>query len=263
MVLGGDIDMKIGICTSLDNIEKVAQIGFDYIELAVTEIAGLDSGEFSTAIHKIENSGIACEALNVLFPGNIRLTGQEVDVGKIKEYLDSAFNRVSQLGAKIVVFGSGGPRKIPEGWDKEKAWEQLKDVAKITGDIAGKYDITIAMEPLNKGETNILNSVSEGYRFVQEVDHPNVKLLADFYHMRKESENLSVLKSVASQLVHLHIAEGRDRTYPKDPSEDSYEEFFNILKQVGYDGRCSIEGRTSNIEEDGPIALNLLRKLTE
>src|SRR5690606_25425504 len=134
---------------------------------------------------------------------NIRLTGQEVDVGKIKEYLDGAFNRVSQLGAKTVVFGSGGPRKIPEGWDKEKAWEQLKDVAKITGDIAGKYDITIAMEPLNKGETNILNSVSEGYRFVQEVDHPNVKLLADFYHMRKESENLSVLKSVASQLVHL------------------------------------------------------------
>ena len=49
--------MKIGICTSLDNIEKVAQIGFDYIELAVTEIAGLDSGEFSTAIHEDRKFG--------------------------------------------------------------------------------------------------------------------------------------------------------------------------------------------------------------
>lgn len=255
--------MKIGICTSLDNLEKVAKMGFDYIELAVSGIASMDSGEFSSTIHKMENAAIPCEALNILFPGNIRLTGPEVDMENIKKYLDNALARVSQLGGKVVVFGSGGPRRIPEDWDREKAWEQLKDVAKITGDIAGKYDIIIAMEPLNKGETNILNSVSEGFRFVQEVAHPNVKLLADFYHMRKENEDLSVIESVASQLVHLHIAKGSDRAFPKDLSEDLYEEFFNTLRQVGYDGRCSIEGRTDDIEEDGPAALDLLRKLTK
>ena len=255
--------MKIGICTSLDNIEKVAQIGFDYIELAVTRIADMDSGEFSAAIHKMENLGMRCEALNVLFPGNIRLTGPEVDKEKIREYLENVFVKVSQLGGKIVVFGSGGPRRIPEGWDREKAWGQLKDAARITGDIAGKYDITIAMEPLNTGETNILNSVSEGFKFVQEVAHPNVKLLADFYHMRKENEDISVLKSVASQLVHLHIAKGSDRAYPKDLSEDLYEEFFNTLREAGYDGRCSIEGNTSDIEKDGPVALDLLRRLAK
>jgi len=255
--------VKIGICTSLDNLEKVAKMGFDYIEPSVTGIADMDSEVFSEIANKVEKSAIKCEAFNVLFPRDIRLTGQEVDKERIKEYLDNAFARVSQLGGKVVVFGSGGSRRIPDGWSRENAWEQLIEAAKITGDIAGKYDITIAMEPLNTGETNILNSVAEGFKFVQEVSHPNVKLLADFYHMRKENEELSILEEVSSQLVHVHIAKGDGRTYPLSTSEDIYEDFFNILKKAGYNGRCSIEGRTDDMEADGPIALALLRKLAE
>jgi len=129
--------------------------------------------------------------------------------------------------------------------------------------MAAKYGLTIAMEPLNTGETNILNTVTEGFQFVQAVEHPNVKLLADFFHMRKENEELSILSEVSSELVHLHIANGHDRTYPLDSTEDLYEDFFNILRESGYKGRCSIEGRTDNIDRDAPIALALLRNMTQ
>jgi sugar phosphate isomerase/epimerase len=63
----------------------------------------------------------------------------------------------------------------------DKAWEQLADTCLILGREASKYDITIVIEPLNKSETNIINSVAEGYKLAQQVNHPNVKLLADFY----------------------------------------------------------------------------------
>ena len=74
-------------------------------------------------------------------------------------------------------------RRIPDGISFEDGWKDFVKTARLVGEIAALYDIYIAMEPL-KSETNILNSVSQGIKFVNDVDHPNVKLLADFYHMQ-------------------------------------------------------------------------------
>ncbi len=255
--------MKIGICTSLENIKKVEDMGFDYIEPAVVEINQLQKEKFQQVVQLVDGCSIKCEAFNVLFPGDIRLTGPEMDGKRIKEYLESAFARVSRLGAGVIVLGSGGARKIPNGWDREKAWVQLKEVAGIVGDAASRYNLTIAMEPLNTKETNILNSVEEGFKFAQEVKHPNIKLLADFYHMRKENETMDILVEAGSVLAHLHIANSNGRVYPLKRTEDIYYDFFSALKEAGYKYRVSIEASTKDIEKDGPIALKLLRELAK
>jgi len=135
--------MKIGVCTGVENIKKMEDIGFDYIEPSVVSIAKMNDEEFNAAMNLVDGSNIKCEAFNVLFPGNIRLTGPEVDEGGIKDYLERAFARVSRLGAKVIVFGSGGARKIPDGWSREEAWKQLVRIARIAGDVAAEYGLTI------------------------------------------------------------------------------------------------------------------------
>ena len=254
--------MKIGICTAIQNIGKVEKFGFDYLESSVARTASMEEKEFTEAVRIVEGSGLKCEAFNGLFPGDIKLTGPEVDPTRIREYLEKAFHRISRMGAKVVVFGSGGARKIPEGWNREEAWKQFVDAAGIVGDVAAAYGLTIAMEPLNRKETNILNSVEEGFRFVQEVNHPNIQLLADFYHMRMENESMNILMKAGPVLRHLHIANSHGRVYPLDPSEDSYPEFFEALKNAGYEGRISIEAGTEDMDREAPIALQLLRKFT-
>ena len=254
--------MKVGICTAIGNVRKMEEFGFDYIESPVVKTSAMEEKEFTEAVRLVEGSSLRCEAFNVLFPGDIRLTGPDVDPNKIREYLRKAFPRISRLGAKVAVFGSGGARKIPEGWNREEAWKQFVDAAGIVGDVAAAYGLTIAMEPLNRKETNILNSVEEGFRFVQEVNHPNIQLLADFYHMRMENESMNILMKAGPVLRHLHIANSHGRVYPLDPSEDSYPEFFEALKNAGYEGRISIEAGTEDMDREAPIALKLLRKLT-
>jgi sugar phosphate isomerase/epimerase len=255
--------MKIGVCTGVENIKKMEDIGFDYIEPSVVSIAKMNDEEFNAAMNLVDGSNIKCEAFNVLFPGNIRLTGPEVDEGGIKDYLERAFARVSRLGAKVIVFGSGGARKIPDGWSREEAWKQLVRIARIAGDVAAEYGLTIAMEPLNTSETNILNSVEEGLRFVTDVGHTHVKLLADFYHMRRENENMDVLVKAGSTIAHLHIANSNGRVCPLDRSEDVYDAFFQKLKEVGYQGRISIEAGIKDVDRDAPVGLNLLRELSK
>ena len=255
--------MKIGICTEIANISKVEKMGFDYLEAGVSKTAAMGEQEFSEAVQEVKDSSLECEAFNVLFPGDIRLTGPEVNLKAVREYLDKAFDRIHRLGAKIAVFGSGRSRKVPEGWKREDAWKQLIDAAGIVGEVAAEYKLIVVMEPLNRGETNILNSVEEGYHFVREVHHPNIQLLADFYHMRLENESMDVLKKAAPALRHLHIANSHGRVYPLDPSEDCYGEFFEALKSAGYKGRVSIEAGTRDMDRDAPIALQLLRKFTE
>lgn len=255
--------MKIGVCTGVENIKKMEDIGFDYIEPSVVSIAKMNDEEFNAAMNLVDGSNIKCEAFNVLFPGNIRLTGPEVDEGGIKDYLERAFARVSRLGAKVIVFGSGGARKIPDGWSREEAWKQLVRIARIAGDVAAEYGLTIAMEPLNTSETNILNSVEEGLRFVTDVGHTHVKLLADFYHMRRENENMDVLVKAGSTIAHLHIANSNGRVCPLDRYEDVYDAFFQKLKEVGYQGRISIEAGIKDVDRDASVGLNLLRELSK
>ena len=254
--------MRIGICTPIDQIHAMEEMGFDYIEPAVVSIAKMTESEYKEALDKVKDASISCETFNVLFPGDFKLVGPEVDHDGIGEYLKGAFERIASLGAKVVVFGSGGARRIPDGISFEDGWKDFVKTARLVGEIAALYDIYIAMEPLNKSETNILNSVSQGIKFVNDVDHPNVKLLADFYHMRVEEESMDVIRKANSDiLVHTHIARSQGRVFPLKAEEDAYSEFFHSLKEVGYKGRISIEGRTEDMKNDGSVALQLLREL--
>ena len=255
--------MKVGICTAVENIKKMEAIGFDYIEPSVVSIVKMSDEEFEAAVKLVEGSGIKCEAFNVLFPGDVRLTGPGVDEKAMEGYLKSAFPRVSRLGAKVIVFGSGGARRIPDGWSREEGWKQLVRAARIVGDVASEYGLTVAMEPLNTSETNILNSVKECMDFVKDVNHSHVKLLADFYHMRRENEDMDVLLSASPDLVHLHIANSHGRVCPLERTEDDYDIFFERLKQIGYQGRVSIEAGIKDVDREAPVALALLRELSK
>jgi D-psicose/D-tagatose/L-ribulose 3-epimerase len=253
--------MRIGICTGIDNIQKVQDMGFDYLEVSATAISGMSERDFAQAVEKVENSKIKCEAFNILFPKNFKLVGSETDESTIREYIAATLERVHKLGGEIVVFGSGGARKCPEGWEFEKAWKQILEAAKMVGDEAAKYDITVVIEPLNKGETNTINSVADGLKLVKELNHPNVKLLADFFHMRVEKEEMDIIEETGELLKHTHIANGNGRTYPLTENEDDYQNFFKSLKNVGYEGRISIEGKTNQFDIDAPKGLQLLREL--
>ena len=87
----------------------------------------------------------------------------------------------------------------------------------------------LVIEPLNRAESNIANSVAEGVRFAEAVSRPEVKVLADFYHMDEENEPLDELVVNAGWLAHVHLAD----TGRMSPGTGSLTRMIAFLRSYG------------------------------
>lgn len=237
--------MKIGCTVGYKDIEKIkecAKAGFDYVEVALNGLAACSDEELEAFVGALRENDIPCEAANCLFPGSIKLCDESFDESAIEEYLEKALARAKAVGVDTVVFGSGASRKIPEGFSREKAVSQLEVVCrKYLDPIAAKNGITIVIEPLNKGETNIFNSVEETMVFVERLSLGNVKCLADTYHMDVEAEPYSNVRLAGDALRHTHIANPDGRVMPLEGDKNDYKPFMSYLREIGYNGRLSVE----------------------
>ena len=242
--------MKLGCCLNMlgDSSEPIGRryinslyrAGYDYMELPLAQIMELSEAGFTELLTQIQESGIPCECCNNFFPASVRLTGEEADPLKISEYVKRAMDRAVRLGAKIIVFGSSGAKNVPEGFDHNSALCQIADALRIIDGFALPAGIRIAIEPLNRRESNIICSLEEGKLLMEEADRTSVCLLVDYYHFIMEKESLKTLDKLAKDIIHVHFAEPAGRSFPTEEQE-AYREFFSVLKEKGYGGRVSIE----------------------
>jgi hypothetical protein len=80
-------------------------------------------------------------------------------------------------------------RKIPDGFSRETAWKQIIDFATLCVKAAEPTGIIVVAEPLNRGESNVMNSAGECAKIVTAVNHPNFRLLVDSYHFWLENDS--------------------------------------------------------------------------
>ena len=146
-----------------------------------------------------------------------------------------------RLRIQRLVFGSGVAQNIPEGWDRRARCNKLFDFGRTSAELAAAHGITIVLEPLNRGECNVINSVGEAMEYVRAVDHPNFQCLVDSYHFWLEEEPLEHLTAAMPWIKHVHVADKAGRVPPGESKFSDYRPLFGVLKRGNYDGRISIE----------------------
>ena len=251
--------MRFGICTDMEGIQAAADAGCDYVEIGTcTLVPDEDDSAFAAAKRKIKEAPLPVEVFNVFLPAAHKVTGPAVDLKAVGFYMDKALRRVSEVGVSSMVFGSGGARRMPEGFtDVKRAWEQLADAARLAGEIGAKYGVVIAMEPLCKGACNFFNRVDKGAALVDRVAHPNLKLLADLFHVTAENEPLSSIAAAGARLAHVHVPAPAIPETGEGLAYD-FQGYFQALKQAGYQGRVSVEDNQQllrNAKCPGPPAI--------
>ena len=252
--------IQVGYCTRLANLAAAKAAGFDYVELATSEIAGLSDAEFEQAAAQIRQVGLPVPATNLFLPATLKVTGPDINRDEQMAYVKKAFARLERIGTTIVVFGSGGARQVPAGFPKDEALRQLVEFGRRIAPEARARGITIAVEPLRTEETNIINSAAEGLALVEAIGDPNFQLMVDFYHLARVKEDPSIIVRARDHIRHLHMANPVGRVFPRDASEYDYAPFFAALRTIGYDKRISVEASTKEFEADAPRAIALLRK---
>jgi sugar phosphate isomerase/epimerase len=253
--------MEFGICTSIDNAPAARAAGWDYVEEGVQALLqGLTADEQWQGLAKAKASALPAPAANLLVPASLKITGPDADLdGKLRPYLERVTRRANQVGMQILVFGSGGARNVPDGFDRDRAKQQIIDFARVAAELAGREGVTIVAEPLNRGECNVINSVAEAMEYVRAVDHPNFRCLVDSYHLWLEDEPLENVAAAMPWIAHVHVADKDGRVAPGESGSADYRPLFGVLRRGGYRGRISVEASNFDVAAAGQRVLRYLK----
>ena len=250
--------VELGVCGSPENFPAAVEYGFDYYEPSAAALSAMTDAQFAAFRDRVLSSPIRCESFNSLIR-TLKVVGPEVKLDAVSAYLDSTLTRCRDLGGQIAVWGSAGSRNVPENFSRERASDQIKIFLARAGDIARSKKMLIAIEPLRRQESNIINTGAEALKLVREVNHPQVQMIIDYYHLREEHEDPEILRTAREHIVHLHFANPAGRRWPHDASEDPvYARFFELLKETGFEGGLSIEGN-GTFKEDAQASLKFFR----
>jgi sugar phosphate isomerase/epimerase len=247
--------MKFGVCIAHSQAASIRDAGWDFVEENVQSL--LKGSESSWQ----PPTGVALPipAANSMVPATIPIVGPNVDRAKVQAYMTNVLQRAKQVGMQTIVFGSGGARNVPDGFDRNKAVSQIDEFLGMIAPIAQSNGVTIVIEPLNRSECNILNSVGEAMTYVKRLNHPGVKCLVDSYHFWLEDEPLKNLEEAMPSIAHVHVADRDGRTPPGESGTADYKPFFKVLKQGGYDKLISVECRGFDVPTHGKKILDYLK----
>ena len=235
--------MQLGFCT---DPATLATLPFrpecDFIEGHVVNFLTPEApdADFAPRAAALQACGYPMPAANVLLPPALKCSGPPIDYARLDRYAETVFRRCKEIGMTIIVFGSAGARMIPEGFSPTTAFEQYVDILKQFGPLAEEQGVTIVVEPLNRGECNLVNTILEGAEAVRRANHPAVKLLVDLFHMLRNGESPDDILKVGPLIQHAHLAENKDRAAPGTHGED-FRPFLRALRKVGYNRRLALE----------------------
>ncbi len=226
---------------NIDLLTKVKSMGYDIIEIAVEDTSIIDWPEIKVVARDLD--------LKIMISGAF---GTERDISSTesryrqlgREYIIDCIKIAADTGSPIF----GGPLYSAVGKTRLVSVEQKKQerdwCIKILGEvskIAADHGVILGLEPLNRFETDMINTVDQALLLVQEVGHPSLQIVLDTFHSNIEEKDIptSIRKIGKDLLCHVQGNES-DRGTP-GTAHLEWEGIRDALHEIGYDGAVVIE----------------------
>jgi D-psicose/D-tagatose/L-ribulose 3-epimerase len=223
---------------------KIKELGFDLIELPVEEPGQWDPGRTAELLAELQLEASVC---CVMPPGRDLAVTDGGVVATTAEYLSECVDVAERLGSAVVA----GPMYAAVGrlWrlaESERAAVLARVGAALrpVAEHAAERGVKLAIEPLNRYETSLINTVDQGLALLDAADHPACGLLLDSFHMNIEEKDPSAAaRAAGARIAHVH-ASGTDRGSPGADRFD-WAGFLAALDEAGYRSPMCIESFTA------------------
>ena len=249
--------MKFGINTflftspftneSVDLFPKFKAWGFDSVEISIEDPSHIDPVIIRAALDK---SGLKCGSVCVAMGPGRDLRGSLQDQETAIVYIKKLLDMMPTLGCGILIgplYSAVGRAELVSKEDYSKQWETVASHLKMLADYAENLGVKLAIEPLNRYETDFINTCEQGLKLVNQVNSKALTLQLDTYHMNIEEKDPSqAILNAGSKLGHFHAC-GSDRGTPGG-DQINWEKISAALHQVNYDGEVVIESFIPDIE---------------
>lgn len=253
------LDVKLGVSTWLWTspfrteeapvlFEKIAGMGYRAVEIAVEDPTLIDT--------KAVKAALASNGLDVIICGafgptrdltsddeNLRNTGMA--------YIESCLEIAEALGARIFagpMYSAVGKARMVPAEQRVIEWERAVTGLRTVCSKAENSGVDIALESLNRFESDLVNNVDDLLRMINDINHPAAKICLDMFHMNiEEPDPEAAIRKAADKLVHIQVAENYRGT--PGSGNASWDAYYRGLSAIGYQGVVSIESFTPENKE--------------
>ncbi|WP_099369792.1 sugar phosphate isomerase/epimerase [Sphingobacterium sp. 1.A.5] len=253
------LDVKLGVSTwvwtSPFNTEeapalfkKIADLGYDAVEIAVEDPQLIDTDKIRAELEKNGLSVIVCGA----FGTSRDLTSDDPELQRnsliyIEECLKIARELGSAFFAGPMYSAVGKARMIPKE-EREVEWSRAVENLRTVCEIASSMGLEIALEPLNRFESDLVNNVDDVLQMIEDINHPAAKICLDMFHMNIEERDPGLaIRKAGDKLLHVQVSENYRGT--PGSGNASWNEYRNALEAIDYKGVVSIESFTPENKE--------------
>ncbi len=221
-------------------IDQFKAWGADFIELAVHEPAKIDPAGLRQAL---EDAGMDKGPVCGMFPPDRDLRGDAQQQQNTLEYMYRLIDLAAGIGSTVVAgpfYSSVGRCNLHTEAEKKGQLDLLTANLEKLCARAEEAEITLAMEPLNRFETDFVNTLGQARSIIETVGSPALKIHADTFHMHiEESSSAEAVREAGGLVGHVH-ASASHRGIPGRDQVD-WTGVFVALQEIGYDGDIAIE----------------------
>ncbi|HZW04940.1 MAG TPA: sugar phosphate isomerase/epimerase family protein [Anaerolineaceae bacterium] len=227
---------------------KVKAFGFDLLELAVEDTACVDVPAVKAAL---ENAGLETIVCGAFGPDRNLCSPDAAIRENAKAYIRWLVDAAAALDSPVVagpMYSAVGKAHEEDPAARQAEWDLAVAGVREMADYAGPKGVRLALETLNRFETDMLNTVAQGLSFIQAVGRANVGLHLDTFHMHlEEKSSAAAIRLAGERIFHFHACEN-DRGVP-GTGQVHWQSVFTALNEVGYDGPVVIESFTPEVKE--------------
>jgi len=231
-----------------DIFQYVGDLGYDGVELnpytLCETLDGLSLAERVCIRKAAESVGIEIVGIHSILKGpkgffHINHPDAAVRADTLK-HLNALITLCGDLGGKVIPLGASKQRKVLPGLTHQQAWDYAVEVFEGVLETAEKCGVVLCLEPLSYRLTDFITKASEAVRMVEEINHPNFKMMLDVRSASDDEMPIpELIRRSANYLAHFHANDDNGRG-PGAGNAD-YEGISVALKEIGYKGYLSVE----------------------
>ena len=221
-------------------LEIIANLGYQGVELSMLDSKKIDEKWLLSKLKELNLRVFALATGQSYYTDGYSLFNHEENyrlktVERLKGHIDLA----SRLGAMVII---GGIRGQLTGSVSEKRVQEAEGKLALVECLkyAEKRDVVLLIEPINRYETNLINTLQEGVKLIDEIGSKSLKLLPDTFHMNIEEKSIEEsLIEVKSYVEYTHFADS-NRLAPGSGHVD-FKSVVSTLVKMGYGGAVGVE----------------------
>ena len=221
-------------------LQKVKDFGYDAVEFAIEDMSGGHLAKIKAEVDRLGLETLLCGAFG---PNRSLIDPDEKVRREGIKYIRDLLKVCEVLGAKTIVgptYSVGLYDHILEAGGRERAENNFVESLKEIAPDAHALDVHIAIEPLNRYETNFINLGVDAMRLIELVNSPAIGLHLDPYHMNIEEPSFAgPIEQAGDKLYHFHICENDRGT--AGTGTINWGEIATALKKINYDYYLSVE----------------------